>query len=88
MTVFEILRHRGPAHKEAVSSRTNSVVISSVAVQIACLKKNKKETTEKNNSVGTLADFPFGTFAMVAYNLEGLVRYSTPCDEGQVPMKA
>ena len=62
-------------------------MISSVAVQIACLKKEESERKEEEQ-FGTLADFPFGTFAMVAYNLEGLVRYSTPCDEGQVPMKA
>ncbi len=46
--------------------------------------KRKKEEEQ----FGTLADFQFGSSAMVPSNFEGLAGYRTLRDEGQVPLTA
>ncbi len=43
---------------------------------------------EEDEQFGTLADFQFGTSAMVATDFEGLVCYRTLRDEGQAHLKA
>ncbi len=55
------------------------------AVRRQAFSRKKKKEDEQ---FGTLADFQFGTSAMVPSSFEGRVGYRTLRDEGQAPLKA